>query len=206
MVSIVKNVIEKKVLIEKLQEKMNERLGIINNLLANHALIQGNPATNGVTSVIKNDIRLINPNFGKCLVINQSFIVGECKYSFNFYNKPINHQFDWANVFKHPNLIKPKKNIGKAKGTFKSKRYVSQMEVTKRSSSNAKTINHEQRGMDFKTKSDVVSGGRSISKTGNRRTMRTRRKSSEGLKSLSTQLFKPDQETDGELDLNLTQI
>lgn len=65
LVGIVKNVLEKKVLIEKLQEKMSERLGIINNLLANHALIQGNTAANGVTSVIKNDIRLINPNFGK---------------------------------------------------------------------------------------------------------------------------------------------
>mmetsp|Transcript_1854 Transcript_1854/g.1784 ORF Transcript_1854/g.1784 Transcript_1854/m.1784 type:complete len:135 (+) Transcript_1854:871-1275(+) len=36
--NIVKNVMEKKNLIEKLQEKMSERLGVINNLLANHVI------------------------------------------------------------------------------------------------------------------------------------------------------------------------
>ena len=38
LTSIVKNVMEKKNLIEKLQEKMAERLGVINNLLANHVI------------------------------------------------------------------------------------------------------------------------------------------------------------------------
>lgn len=36
LTEIVKNVIEKKNIIEKLQEKMSQRLGIINNLLTNH--------------------------------------------------------------------------------------------------------------------------------------------------------------------------
>jgi hypothetical protein len=57
-------VLEKKALIEKLQEKMNQRLEIINSLLANHAMIQFNQNNVGTPSIVKNNIKMINLNFG----------------------------------------------------------------------------------------------------------------------------------------------
>ena len=67
---LVKNVIEKKLLIEKLQEKMSQRLEIFNQLLANHAIRQSAMNINNNTpNIIKNSIKLINPNLGKALII-----------------------------------------------------------------------------------------------------------------------------------------
>jgi hypothetical protein len=72
-VSLVRNVLEKKQLIEKLQEKMNQRLDILNNLLANHAMNLPTPPAASMTPIIvKNNIKMINPNFGD-QVSNQTF-------------------------------------------------------------------------------------------------------------------------------------
>ena len=61
---LVKNVIEKKLLIEKLQDKMNQRLEILNQLLVNHAIRQNSHNINPPPlNIVKNNINLINPTF-----------------------------------------------------------------------------------------------------------------------------------------------
>lgn len=53
----VEKVLEKKNMIEKLQEKMNQRLDIINNLLANHVNMNTNVSASTTPNIVKNNIR-----------------------------------------------------------------------------------------------------------------------------------------------------
>lgn len=66
--SLVKNVIAKKMLIERLQEKCHQRLDIINNLLASHIEAPHTEKDESTPGIVKNSIKMINPNFGKFLL------------------------------------------------------------------------------------------------------------------------------------------
>ena len=65
--ALVANVLEKKALIEKLQEKMNQRLDIINNLLASHTMIQSTQNTSTAPNIMKSNVKMVNLNFGNHL-------------------------------------------------------------------------------------------------------------------------------------------
>ena len=194
---IVKNVIEKKNIIEKLQEKMSQRLGIINNLLANHytahtvqvAQAEKIREVQQSPNIVKNNIKLINLN------------LGQTKYSYNFYKQPINeHQYDWSAAFKKNSPMKTKKSYGNTKSNFKNKRHTSQVEANSfRGNKNKfQTINHptikssNQNIIDGRVSSEAKRKSKNLTKDLYKKVNFQRRKSIDGFKGLVNHFFEPN--------------
>lgn len=176
--SLVQNVLEKKTIIEKLQEKMTQRLDIINNLLANHAFL-GNGSSQTGANMIKNHIN----------------ILGNSKL--NFYNKPTKSQpFDWSSMLKkqRPSPVKAKKSFNKISATFKDKRYTSYNPTsTSRTGSVTRTIEAQMTTkMLFNMRLDNPVSDKVVVSTMYPKVIKNRRKSIDGLKMLTNHFFEPN--------------
>lgn len=198
LASIVKNVIEKKNLIEKLQEKMSERLGVINNLLANHAVSNAPQAepkaeTLQTPNIVKNSIKLINLN------------LGQTKYHYNFYNKPINEgQYEWSKAFRKNSQYKVKKNLTRTRQNFKGKRGTSDAAITNRhaaySGMKLKDLNPhrsvEGKDSHLRNRSETLQMNTNQTREGPRKVKLKSRKSIDGFKGLVNQFFEPNEENE----------
>ncbi len=192
---------EKKNLIEKLQEKMTERLGVINDLLANHAVSNApqpeeKSGSQQAPSIVKNNIKLINLN------------LGQTKYSYNFYNKPpINeHQYDWSKAFKKNPQYKVKKNLTRTRASFKNKRHTSQMAVNNYkektsasgSASKVRALNPHRslqvKNSDIRQSSENAKQSHSMKREIHKDVKIGRRKSIDGFKGLVNKFFEPNEE------------
>lgn len=129
--SLVHNVIEKKVLIEKLREKMTQRLDIINSMLANQSLINNiKPTNRALSTVVKSALSGITPKaknsnkrtsafkmFDNTSIQQSDVNFKHFHFVYNFYNKStdVSARGKSPKPLKKPTPIKARKIFGGSK-------------------------------------------------------------------------------------------
>jgi hypothetical protein len=157
--SLVHNVIEKKMLIEKLQEKMTQRLDIINNMLANQGLIDGiKPPGGALSNVVQNTLSSITPSGKSTNKTDRTFKMFENSsiqqsdlnfkhfhFVYNFYNKSTDGvRGKSPKLIKKPSPIKARKIVGGSKRKSSNKPKLSQwFPNIKKKKNNLQTIAQE---------------------------------------------------------------
>lgn len=137
--SLVQTVLEKKMLIEQLQEKMAQRLDVINNMLASHALpSHAKPVNRTQSEVVNNAMATISSTgpdakratsntfkmFENSYIQQSDLNMRHFHFVYNFYNKNSDpYRGKSPRQSKRPTPIKPKKIVtGKRRPSIKAKR------------------------------------------------------------------------------------